>query len=223
MNEVLEWVFALIESVDPILRTALAALAIFLETTVFLGMIMPGDTVIIVASTAIVEPWEFWALALAVLFGTLAGQSFGYWLGKYFGPKILATSFAQKHIAKQWKRATNFIDRRGGIAVFVSRFLPVLHSLTPVTVGMSNMSYKRFITWAAPAATIWAFGYSGIGLVAKTTYRAMSEQIHFAGYLFVGIILLFLLLAWGGKLLLGKWNEHDMDAPGDGDTTTIDH
>ncbi|MGB3413409.1 MAG: DedA family protein, partial [Microbacteriaceae bacterium] len=168
------------------------------------------------------EPWQFWALSLTVLFGTLLGQSVGYLLGKYFGPRLLATKLGQRLGEKQWKRAANFIDRRGGIAVFISRFLPILHSLTPVTVGMSNMSYRRFISWATPAAAIWAFGYSAIGMLAKNTYRALAQQLHFAGYIFVAIIVLFLAGIWLAKHILAKRNERDMELPGDGDTLTKD-
>ena len=65
--------------------------------------------------------------------------------------------------------------------MFVSRFLPVLHSLVPVTVGMSTMSYRRFISWTAPACAIWATAYVTVGWVVAGSFRALQEQLHFAG------------------------------------------
>ena len=50
--------------------------------------------------------------------------------------------------------------------MFVSRFLPVLHSLVPLTVGMSTMRYRRFIAWTLPACLIWATAYVTVGATA---------------------------------------------------------
>lgn len=220
MNELLDWLFGVVESVDPLLRTIIAFVAIFLETTLLIGLVIPGDTVVIVASTAIQSNFEFWLLALFVLAGTLLGQSLGYWLGKHFGPRIRASRLGKKIGEKTWRNADNFIDHRGGIAVLISRFLPVLHSLTPVTVGMSNMRYRRFMTWATPAAIVWAFGYSYVGMLAKGTYLALADRLSHASLIFVGVIALFLAIIWGVKTLLMKSNKRFMETPDDQDTTT---
>lgn len=220
MNELLDWLFGVVESVDPLLRTIIAFVAIFLETTLLIGLVIPGDTVVIVASTAIQSNFEFWLLALFVMAGTLLGQSLGYWLGKHFGPRIRASRLGKKIGEKTWRNADNFIDHRGGIAVLISRFLPVLHSLTPVTVGMSNMRYRRFMAWATPAAIVWAFGYSYVGMLAKGTYLALADRLSHASLIFVGVIALFLAIIWGVKTLLMKSNKRFMETPDDQDTTT---
>ena len=53
MNDVLTWILDVVQSVDPVLRTVLAGVGILLETSVLVGLIVPGDTIVIVASTAI--------------------------------------------------------------------------------------------------------------------------------------------------------------------------
>jgi membrane-associated protein len=121
-----------------------------------------------------------------------------------------------------WVRAENYLDRRGGIAVFVSRFLPVFHSIIPLTVGMSSMPYRRFMKWTVPACVLWAFAYVSVGAVAAGSYRELSDRLHYAGYLFVGIIVVFGLLVFGVKKLLGRLEARHMDHPGDGDATTVD-
>ncbi|MDO9591490.1 MAG: VTT domain-containing protein, partial [Microcella sp.] len=132
MNEWLDAVLDLVQSVDPVLRTALAGVFIMLETTILLGLIVPGDTVVLVASTAVGSPAEYWALAVVVIVGALTGASLGFAIGRFFGPRLRASWLGARIGEKNWQRAENFLDRRGGIAVFVSRFLPVLHSLTPL-------------------------------------------------------------------------------------------
>ena len=107
--------------------------------------------------------------------------------------------------------------------MFVSRFLPVLHSLVPLTVGMSTMRYRRFIGWTLPACVIWATAYVTVGATAGGVTRTLiSQQLHWAGYVFVAIIAGFLLLVWAVKKALSRVSEPDMLVPGDGDANTPD-
>ncbi len=222
MNEALLWILDLVRSVDPVARTLLAGGGIFLETSLLVGLIVPGDTIVLVAATAVDTPVGYVALLVAVIVGALGGESVGFALGRFFGPRIRGSRLGGRIGEKNWQRAANYVDRRGGIAVFISRFLPVLHSLVPVTVGMSNMSYRRFLAWTAPACVIWAVAYVTFGSVAAVSYREIADSLHFAGYLFVGAIVLFVIAVFVVKKLLERSESRHWDRPGDGDTTTMD-
>lgn len=213
----LDFILQIVTSVDPVLRIALAGLAMFLETSILVGLVVPGDTIVIVSSTAVESPLQYIALLFTVITGSLAGESVGFALGRLFGPKLRASRLGQRIGRHHWRTAEHYLERRGGPAVFISRFLPVLHALIPVTVGMSPMRYRRFMAWTAPACAIWALLYVTVGTVVAGGYRNASDQAHYAGYLFVGTIVLFLLLTLGAKTLLHrsqrKHMEHHDEAP----------
>ncbi len=221
-NELLMAVLDAVQSVDPVLRTLLAGVGIMLETSVLIGLIVPGDTIVIVAATAVDSPLEYAALVTVVILGALAGESIGFALGRFFGPRIRHSRLGRRIGESHWRRAENYVDRRGGIAVFISRFLPVLHSLVPLTVGMSTMSYRRFISWTAPACVLWAFAYVTVGSVAAGSYRELAQQLHWAGYVFVGVIVLFLIAVVVVKKLLERSEARHWAHPGDGDANTIE-
>jgi len=220
INDVLDTILTTIQSVDPVLRTILAGLGILLETSVLIGLVVPGDTIVLVASTGVDGGVEYISLVAAVIVGALCGESIGFALGRYFGPKIRASRLGRRIGERHWVRAENYLDRRGGIAVFLSRFLPVLHSLVPVTVGMSTMPYRRFIAWTVPACVLWAFAYVTVGSAAAGSYRELSSSLHNAGYLFVGVIAVFIGLVVIAKKLLERSQARHMASPGDGDATT---
>jgi len=222
INDILDVVLSTVQSVDPVVRTLLAGLGILLETSVLVGLIVPGDSIVLVASTGVDGAVEYFALVAVVIVGAMCGESIGFALGRYFGPKIRASRLGRRIGERHWVRAEYYLDRRGGIAVFLSRFLPVLHSLVPVTVGMSTMRYRRFIAWTAPACVLWAFAYVTVGSAAAGGYRELSARLHTAGYLFVAAIAVFILLVIVGKKLLERAEARHMDAPGDGDVNTID-
>ena len=63
MNELLTWLLDAVQSVDPAVRTILAGVAIMLETSVLVGLVVPGDTVVIVGLNDRFQIWsrEKWA------------------------------------------------------------------------------------------------------------------------------------------------------------------
>jgi len=191
VNDVLNWILDAVSAVDPVVRTLLAGVGMLLETSVLIGLVVPGDTIVIVASTAVEGTVEYIALVLAVILGALAGESIGFYLGRRFGPWIRRSWLGRRIGEKNWAAAERYLARRGGIAVFLSRFLPVLHSVIPLTVGMSTMRYRTFLTWTVPACVLWTLAYVSVGAAAAEGYRSVSEQLHFAGYLFVGAIAAF--------------------------------
>lgn len=222
MNELLDGILATVQSVDPVLRTVLAGIAILLETSVLVGLVVPGDTVVIVSSTAVDGPVEFVALAVTVIAGALAGESIGFALGRWFGPHIRASRLGRRIGEHHWVRAENYLDRRGGPAVFMSRFLPVLHSLIPLTVGMSGMSYRKFMAWTIPACVLWSFGYVAVGAIAAGSYRELADRLHYAGYIFVGIIAGFLCVVYVAKKLIGRIEARHMERAGDDEARAVD-
>ncbi|MHC2185150.1 VTT domain-containing protein [Rathayibacter agropyri] len=211
MNDTLSGILDLVVSVPPVWRTLLAGLAIFFETTILAGLIVPGDTIVIVSATGVTSPLQFVALAVTVVVGALCGESLGFYLGRWFGPRIRASRLGRRLGEKNWLRAERYLARRGGIAVFLSRFLPVLHSLIPLTVGMSGMRYRTFMAWTVPACVLWSSAYVGVGTAAAGSYRELSESLHGAGYVFVGVIVAFVLLVLLGKKLLSKAEARHLD------------
>lgn len=222
MDDILSWILSTLQAVDPIVRTLIAGAAMTLETSILVGLVVPGDTIVIVASTGIGNLVEYIALVVVVVVGSLCGESIGFALGRYFGPKIQHSRLGRKLGEGHWVRAENYLDRRGGVAVFVSRFLPVLHSLVPLTVGMSTMSYRRFMAWTVPACVIWALAYASVGWAAAESYRDLSDRLHNAGYIFAAIIAVFALIVLVIKKALARAEARYMNRPGDGDANTID-
>lgn len=204
MNEILDWLLNTVQSVDPTLRNLLAGLAIMLETSLFVGLVMPGDTVVLVASTGVTNLADFFWLLGAVLLGSLIGESIGFGIGRLFGERIRRSKFGQKIGEKNWQLADNFIEARGGIAVAISRFLPVLHSLVPVVAGATKMRYRVFIRWTFAACAVWASLYVGVGYLAKESYEQIGGTLKFGAVAFIAIILIFMTLVHFAKKRLEK-------------------
>lgn len=216
MIDPLGWILGVVQHVDPITRSLLAALGMFCETTILIGLIVPGDTIVLVASTGVSDPAQYVGMLAAVIIGSLAGESVGFTLGRWFGHGIRRSKLGQRLGEGNWVRAERYLERRGGFAVFASRFLPVLHALVPLTVGMTQWRYRRFISWTAPACIIWAGAYVTVGTLAAGGYRDLSAQLHWAGYLFGGVVIVFFVAV----LLIRRAIERREARHWDGDNPT---
>jgi membrane-associated protein len=179
-----------------------------LETSIFVGLIMPGDTVVLAASVGVTSWLEFGWLLIAVLIGSLIGETIGFSIGRFFGPRLRASRLGKKIGEKNWEMADRLVDRRGGLAIFISRFLPVLHSVVPAAAGMTKMPYRVFIFWTFLACALWTSMYVGVGFLARSSYEMLSENLKVAALVGIGILLLFLGIIWLGKKLLHKVAHH---------------
>jgi membrane protein DedA with SNARE-associated domain len=211
MNEILDWLLAGVSGIDPFWRNFFAALAIMLETSLFIGLIIPGDTVVLVASTGVVDLPDFFWLVGAVLLGSLVGETIGFSIGRLFGARIRASKLGQRFGEENWKRADIFVEKRGGPAVAISRFLPVLHSLVPVVAGATTMRYRTFIIWTFGACLVWASTYVGIGYIAKASYQEIASGFKFGALVFVGILALFIFAIHLAKTKISKVADQMID------------
>ena len=99
IDDLIDVALETIGSIDPWLRTLIAGLAILLETSVLLGLVVPGDTIVIIAALA-VEEWPWWlALIGATVVGALCGETIGFAIGRWLGPSI------DRWLARRWPRA----------------------------------------------------------------------------------------------------------------------
>jgi membrane-associated protein len=211
MNEILDTILSFVEGVPPVWRTLLAGFAVMLETSVLVGLIVPGDTMVLVASTGVTTVVQWIFMVIAVVLGALLGESIGFWLGRIFGPKLRASWLGQRVGEDRWEKADRFVKKRGGIAVFISRFLPVFHSVIPLTAGMTLMRYRTFMAWTVPACIIWAFIYVSIGSGAAETYRELQSSFESAGWVFIAIVVVSILFLAVIKNVLTRF-AHSNDA-----------
>ena len=210
MNEFIDWLNTAVHTFDPFWRDVIAGLAILLETSVFVGLIIPGDTIVLAAGTMVKDWFDFAGLFIAVMLGSFAGESIGFYIGRVFGGRIRSSKLGLRIPEKVWHKADTFVESRGGIAIAMSRFLPVLHSVVPLTAGMTKMSYRKFIAWTAGACAVWSSIYLGIGWFAHGATDAL-KQFKFGGIIFVGIIIFFLVIVTLAKKRLEKTAESMID------------
>ena len=136
---------------------------IFAETGFVFTPFLPGDSLLFAAG-AFAALGSFNVLALLLLFWSAAflGDTVNYWIGHFFGQKIIDNPrlpINQKHIDKTQK----FYDRHGGKTIFLARFIPIVRTFAPFVAGIGKMEYKKFITYNATGGFAWVGGFTLLG------------------------------------------------------------
>lgn len=141
----------------------IVVLIVFIETGLFFGFFLPGDSLLFIAGMVIansLSPFDmplanlgYWValIALAGVFGNYAG----YWFGKKSDGFLFRKDsflFKRKHLVQ----AKAFYDRRGGGAIVLARFLPIIRTFAPMVAGMVKMDRARFSFYNLLGSFLWA-------------------------------------------------------------------
>lgn len=158
---------------------SMLALALFVGA---LGVPVPG-TLFVVAAGAFVRQ-EVLGISDTLLFGLVGvviGDVLSYSIGR------LARVWLQKRFgqSKTWQQAENTFQERGGVAVYLSRWL-----LTPIAIpvnwvaGSSGYAVSRFIMYDAAGELTWLLVFGGLGYAFGSQWEVISEFVSdFSGLL----------------------------------------
>ncbi|MGI8679824.1 MAG: DedA family protein [Jatrophihabitans sp.] len=166
------------ESVGSWLYVIAGGLA-FAEAAILVGMVLPGETALLVAGVFCNAKYGNLDLGIMITVAVLCaigGDSVGYEFGRRFGPGMRRSRLGLWVGEHRWAAVDGFIHRHGGKAVLLGRLTALLRALMPSMAGMSGMKYRTFLLWNALGGLVWApgcvlLGYgfaSALGVVGQT-------------------------------------------------------
>lgn len=154
----------------------LVLIIIFIETGLFFGFILPGDPLLFISGVIIaganesLHPFDvelfnliFW-ITLIIIVAT-AGNFVGYWFGNKFGHLLNKKKDGWLIKKKHIQTAHDFYSKRGGFAIVIARFLPILRTFAPIIGGMVKMDFKVFAFYNVLGAIIWVTSLTSLGYI----------------------------------------------------------
>lgn len=185
------------DHVGPWLYVITGGLA-FGEAAILLGMVLPGETALLVAGYFCHE--GVLSLPLMIVIAVLSavlGDSVGYAFGERFGPPLRGSRLGRWIGPHRWDRADSFLHRHGGKAVLLARCTALLRALVPSMSGMARMPYRTFLPWNAAGGLIWGTGCVLLGYAFAASLHTVERYLTWgplpvlvliiAGYAFVEI------------------------------------
>lgn len=158
-------------------------LVTFLETSAFLGLVAPGETIIVLcgfyAYRGVLDPWAVGAVSIA---GAILGDQVGYLLGRKYGHGLIKRFGKYMFFNIKRLRATErYYTRHGGKTVFIGRFTSILRSFGPVVAGISHMPYMTFLRWSVISCIVWGATFTILGYFFGKSWEVIEGYLGWGG------------------------------------------
>ncbi len=119
-----------------------------------------------------------WQTFTAAAGGAIAGDQVGFWAGRSFGTRILTRLRADPARDKLRARAVALMDRRGVVAVYLTRWLfSPLGPWVNLTAGSTGYDWRRFTAAGVAGEATWAAIYVGMGYGFAGNVAAASSML----------------------------------------------
>ena len=181
----------------------------FLETGAFVGLVAPGETVVI-AGGVIAGQGEIDLLAAdrdrlglrgarrhhELLHRARLGRNF---LERH-GPRVKITH-------ERLEQVEGYFDRHGGKTILIGRFIGLVRALAPFIAGASGLSYRRFVPFSIVGTGLWATVFCVLGYVF---WRSFDRVAHIAGQAVFGFgvtvaVIVGVVVAWRRREEIREW------------------
>ena len=166
---------------------------IFVETGLFVGFFLPGDSLLVTAGVfaaagVISLKW----LLLPGILCAIVGDQVGYWIGRGAGATLYKREdslfFRRSHL----QRAHEFYEKYGGRAVIFARFVPIVRTFCPPVSGAARMPYGRYLSYDIFGGIFWVGAMILGGYFLGKSIPNIGQKIH---YVIAVVIILSLLPA----------------------------
>src|SRR5579863_7064043 len=171
---------------------AILFLIIFAETGLVVTPFLPGDSLLFAvgalaaldAQGTLTAPFAFVLLATAAVLGNIVNYS----IGRAIGPAAFSGRY---RLLKQdyLERTEEFFARYGAMAVFLSRFMPIIRTFAPFVAGVGRMPWARFLAYNLAGGVSWVLLFIALGYWFGNIPIVQNNF----GLVTIGIILISLL------------------------------
>lgn len=134
---------------------AILFIIIFIETGLVITPFLPGDSLLFAAGAfAALGSLNVFFLLVFLALAAFLGDTANYWIGHFFGEKLIANPkipIKKSHIEK----TQDFFAKHGGKTIILARFVPIVRTFAPFVAGIGKMSYGHFISFNIIGGIAW--------------------------------------------------------------------
>jgi len=172
-----------------------AFIAALLETTLVVGLLIPGSTLLLLLGALAAGPQlDLNGVLWFGIAGAVLGDNVNYWLGERYGQRWTRTGLWVLK-PEYFEQTRRFFDAHGAKSVFFGRFIPSVKELAPFVAGSVGMRHRTFLFWNLLGGIGWGMQWIGAGFLFGQSLKLAEAWMSRAG---IGILLFVLiwLILW---------------------------
>lgn len=158
-----------LSSLAPFIFYIIVGAIVFVETGLFLGFWLPGDSILFSAGLVAASHGNINIALLVTIIVAAAffGDQVGFVIGRVVGRPYLDRRESPR-IQRMIARSERFYEHTGWWAVVAARFFPWFRTFVPPIAGASKMNYYKFLSANIFGAVLWGAGITLAGFYAAS-------------------------------------------------------
>ncbi len=152
----------------------------FAEAGAFVGLIVPGETVMLLGGAVAGQgAINIYLLIAIAWFAAWLGDSTSYLIGRRLGRDFVLSHGPRFGIGhERFERVEDYFARHGGKTVFIGRFVSLLRAFAPFIAGSSGMRYRDFLPYSILGCGLFVSAHVLIGYFFS---RSIDTAAKYAG------------------------------------------
>lgn len=185
---------------------ALVAVMAFLETGAFVGLLVPGETVVIVGGVVAGQGHVDVLVLLGLTWAcALGGDLTGYLLGRRLGRQFLLKHGPRVHVTEpRLARVEEFFARYGLATILVGRFVGLVRPVAPFLAGASRYPPGRFTAVAVVGTGLWSTAFVLLGYLFWQSFDQAVAIAKRGSLALAGAVALLVCLVAAYRYLRGR-------------------
>lgn len=137
--------------------------------------LLEGETIVIVAgAVAYHEMLDARGVALAAFVGSFTSDQLLFHLARHHADHRLVQRVRER---ATYKHVMRLIERNSTLLILGFRFLYGVRNVTPVALGLSAVSARKYLVLNAIAAAVWAMSFTAAGYLFGQTVEVFIGKL----------------------------------------------
>lgn len=182
----------------PILVYGILFAIIFVETGLVIMPLLPGDSLLFAVGMFASQGALNLPIIIILLFiAAFLGDSTNYYIGKFFGSKVLNWKLFGKVLVKQEHidKTHDFYEKHGPKTIIIARFVPIVRTFAPFVAGVGKMDNKIFLSYNIIGGIVWVVGITLAGYFLGEI-PIIKENFEKVVFLIIGISVLPIFISY---------------------------
>jgi membrane protein DedA with SNARE-associated domain len=164
----------------------------FLETGAFVGLVVPGETVMLLGGAVAGQGEISIYLLLAIAwFSAWAGDTTSFFIGRRLGRDFVLRRGPGVGISNErFHQVEGYFGRHGGKTILIGRFISLVRALAPFVAGSSGMRYRAFVPYSILGTGVWSAAHILIGYFFSRSIDSAAKYAGRGAFLLATLIVL---------------------------------
>jgi undecaprenyl-diphosphatase len=170
----------------------------FAETGAFIGLVVPGETVMLLGGAVAGQgAIDIYLLIGIAWFSAWLGDTTSFFLGRKLGRSFVLDHGPKVGIShERFEKVEDYFGRHGGKTIFIGRFISLVRAFAPFIAGSSGMQYRAFVPYSVLGTGLWATAHILVGYFFSRSIETAGKYAAKGAFALATLIVVVVGIVW---------------------------